>query len=53
MIKRICFLLSLLMCGVLYAQDITYRTVKDLSYSSSKDPYATGALQAGCLLSGK
>ena len=41
MIKRICFLLSLLMCGVLYAQDITYRTVKDLSYSSSKDPYAT------------
>ena len=29
------------MCGVLYAQDITYRTVKDLSYSSSKDPYAT------------
>lgn len=35
------FLLSLLMCGVLYAQDITYRTVKDLSYSSSKDPYAT------------
>ena len=53
MIKRICFLLSLLMCGVLYAQDITYRTVKDLSYSSSKDPYANGALQAGCLLSGK
>ena len=41
MIKRICFLLSLLMCGVLYAQDITYRTVKDLSYSSLKDPYAT------------
>lgn len=41
MIKRICFLLSLLMCGVLYAQDITYRTINDLSYSSSKDPYAT------------
>lgn len=36
MIKRICFLLSLLMCGVLYAQDITYRTVKDLSYSLQK-----------------
>lgn len=41
MIKRICFLLSLLVCGVLYAQDITYRTVKDLSYNSSKDSYAT------------
>lgn len=38
--KRICFLLSFFMCGVLYAQELTYRIIKDVSYSSSNDSYA-------------
>lgn len=39
--KRIyLLLLSLLACNLLFAQEITYRTVEDISYSPSKDPYA-------------